>query len=95
MLRLALRRQIPRAFIITKEAKPARKFHTEPLKISLFLRGFHGEFAPIIRLMDDYANLTRSGFPGEVKLLCIFEPKFNVGETKEGYTLHGEVPGIE
>lgn len=63
--------------------------------MSLFPRGFHGEFAPIFRLMDDYANLTRSGFPGEVKSLRTFEPKFDVSETKEGYTLHGELPGIE
>jgi len=64
--------------------------------MSLFPHNFHGaEFSPIFRLMDDYANLTRSGFTGEMKSLRSFQPKFNVSETKEGYTLHGELPGIE
>jgi HSP20 family protein len=63
--------------------------------MSLFPRNFHGEFSPIFRLMDDYANLTRSSFPGEIKSLRSFQPKFDVSETKEGYTLHGELPGIE
>jgi len=63
--------------------------------MSLFPRNFHGEFPPLFRLMDDYANLTRSGFPGEIKSQRSFQPKFDVGETKKGYTLHGELPGIE
>jgi HSP20 family molecular chaperone IbpA len=62
--------------------------------MSLFPRNFHNEFSPIFRLMDDYANLTRSGFP-EVKSLRTFQPKFDVSETKEGYSLHGELPGID
>jgi len=62
--------------------------------MSLFPRNFHNEFSPIFRLMDDYANLTRSGFP-EVKSLRTFQPKFDVSETKEGYNLHGELPGID
>jgi len=62
--------------------------------MSLFPRNFHNEFPPIFRLMDDYANLTRSGLP-EVKSLRSFQPKFDVSETKDEYTLHGELPGID
>jgi HSP20 family protein len=63
--------------------------------MSLFPRNFHGELSPIFRLMDDYANLARSGVPGEMKSLRSFQPNFDVSETKTGYTLHGELPGIE
>jgi len=95
MLRPALRRQIVRALSTPKNAHPARKLHTESSKMSLFSRNFHGELSPVFRLMTDYANLTRSGFPEEMKSLRSFQPKFDVSETKEGYTLHGELPGIE
>lgn len=61
---------------------------------------FFGEFAPMFRLMDDYAShlATRDGtnspssFPRALKT---FQPKFDVKENKENYELHGELPGIE
>lgn len=63
--------------------------------MSLFPRGFQQEFSPLFRLMDDYAAFTREGFPGVAKSLRSFQPKFDVSETKESYTLHGELPGID
>lgn len=63
--------------------------------MSLFPRNFQQEFSPLYRLMDDYVNLTRD-FPSHIpKSLKSFQPKFDVSETKEGYTLHGELPGME
>jgi HSP20 family molecular chaperone IbpA len=66
--------------------------------MALFPRAFTQEFSPLIRLMDDYANISRDlqGTPGAVlKSLRSFQPKFDVSETKEGYQLHGELPGID
>lgn len=60
--------------------------------MSLFPRNFQQEFSPIFRLMDDYASLTRD-FPSS-KALRSFQPKFDVSESKDSYTLHGELPGI-
>lgn len=60
---------------------------------------FFGEFAPMFRLMDDYAShvATRDGSSGNspFKSLKTFQPKFDVKETKETYELHGELPGID
>ncbi|KAL1304773.1 hypothetical protein AAFC00_003708 [Neodothiora populina] len=56
-----------------------------------------GEFTPLFRLLDDYAShqLTRGGSESASASLASFTPKFDVKETKEGYELHGELPGIE
>lgn len=53
-----------------------------------------GEFAPLFRLLDDYAS-HRTGDPATSGGLASFTPKFDVKETKEAYELHGELPGIE
>ena len=63
--------------------------------MSLFPR-FTQEFAPIFRLFDEYdrqafRNIDRD-FANTARS---FTPKFDVKETKEGYELHGELPGIE
>lgn len=74
--------------------------------MSLFPRAFNQETSPVFRMMDDYASLTRNlenallGTSGNTthgawNKLRSFQPRFDVSETKEGYTLHGELPGIE
>lgn len=64
--------------------------------MSLFPR-FGGEFAPLFRLLDDYAShsATRGGFPSAVSSMRSFNPRFDVKETKDAYELHGELPGID
>lgn len=57
-------------------------------------------FQPIFRFMDDYANHVQTrGSSGNGSSLTrsfkSFTPRFDVKETKEGYELHGELPGIE
>jgi HSP20 family molecular chaperone IbpA len=55
-------------------------------------------------MVDDYAALARhfdnnSAFKpaggNPLSQLRSFQPKFDVSETAEGYTLHGELPGID
>ncbi|GAB7343918.1 hypothetical protein MBLNU457_1871t2 [Dothideomycetes sp. NU457] len=64
--------------------------------MSLFPRFAAGEFAPLFRLLDDYAThqLTRPSFPA-VPALRTFQPRFDVREAKDSYELHGELPGID
>lgn len=61
-----------------------------------------GEFAPLFRLLDDYAShqLSRTGdgttaTASATSPLSAFKPKFDVKETKDSYELHGELPGID
>jgi len=68
--------------------------------MSLFPRFVASEFAPMFRLLDDYAAhanaVSRStGFRSNNSSLRSFQPRFDVKETKEGYELHGELPGID
>jgi len=71
--------------------------------MSLFPRFVQSEFAPMFRLLDDYANhaISTSGRTGGFgpsalsSSLRSFQPKFNVTENKDAYELHGELPGIE
>ncbi|KAK8204331.1 hypothetical protein M8818_005176 [Zalaria obscura] len=54
-----------------------------------------GEFAPLFRLLDDYAShVTKNEFPGVSQSLRSFTPRFDVREVKDAYELHGELPGI-
>lgn len=67
--------------------------------MSLFPRYIANEFAPMFRLMDDYAA-HRSGslandFPSFSSSFKSFTPKFDVKENKESYELQGELPGIQ
>ncbi|KJY00240.1 heat shock protein 30 [Zymoseptoria brevis] len=58
---------------------------------------FFGEFAPMFRLMDDYAThvASKDGGSSISKSFRSFTPKFDVKENKENYELHGELPGID
>jgi HSP20 family molecular chaperone IbpA len=68
--------------------------------MSLFPRIVQNEFAPMFRMLDEYANYAnrtnrasrQNGFTNSFQS---FDPKFDVKETKQAYELHGELPGIE
>ena len=62
--------------------------------MSLFPR-FTQEFAPIFRLFDEYDRQAFRDFDRHIKSVRSFTPKFDVKETKDGYELHGELPGVE
>lgn len=62
--------------------------------MSLFPR-FTQEYAPIFRLFDEYDRQAFRDIDRQVQSVRSFTPKFDVKETKEGYELHGELPGIE
>lgn len=62
--------------------------------MSLFPR-FTQEFAPIFRLFDEYDRQAFQGMDRQLQSVRSFTPKFDVKETKEGYELHGELPGID
>lgn len=64
-----------------------------------FFPGFpRGEFAPLFRLLDDYAShqVSRSSnsLPQTTSVRA-FQPRFDVKESKDSYELHGELPGID
>lgn len=57
-----------------------------------------GEFAPLFRLLDDYAThqVSRSGIPtSSTTPIRTFQPRFDVREVKDAYELHGELPGVD
>lgn len=62
--------------------------------MSLFPR-FTQEFAPIFRLFDEYDRQAFRDIDRQFKSIRSFTPKFDVKETKDGYELHGELPGVE
>jgi HSP20 family molecular chaperone IbpA len=62
--------------------------------MSLFPR-FTQEFAPIFRLFDEYDRQAFRHLDRQFDNVRSFTPKFDVKETKEGYELHGELPGVE
>ncbi|KAH8726299.1 heat shock protein-like protein 30 [Phaeosphaeriaceae sp. PMI808] len=62
--------------------------------MSLFPR-FTQEFAPIFRLFDEYDRQAFRDIDRQIKSVRSFTPKFDVKETKDGYELHGELPGVE
>ncbi|KAF2134150.1 HSP20-like chaperone [Dothidotthia symphoricarpi CBS 119687] len=62
--------------------------------MSLFPR-FTQEFAPMFRLFDEFDRQAFRNIDREFKSVSSFTPKFDVKETKAGYELHGELPGIE
>jgi HSP20 family molecular chaperone IbpA len=68
--------------------------------MSLFPRFVQSEFAPMFRMLDEYANYANhanraSKHNGFTSSFRSFKPKFDVKETKQAYELHGELPGIE
>ncbi|KAJ9626288.1 hypothetical protein H2203_003920 [Taxawa tesnikishii (nom. ined.)] len=58
---------------------------------------FAGEFAPLFRLLDDYANhsVSRGFGPSFNQTVRSFQPRFDVKEGQDAYELHGELPGID
>ncbi|KAF2031766.1 HSP20-like chaperone [Setomelanomma holmii] len=62
--------------------------------MSLFPR-FTQEFAPMLRLFDEYDRQAFRDLDCSFRSIRSFTPKFYVKETKEGYELKGELPGIE
>ncbi|KAI5202456.1 HSP20-like chaperone [Aureobasidium subglaciale] len=88
--------KLPQAYRIIKLAQP-----TQARTMFSFPRFPSGEFAPLFRLLDDYAShqISRQGddlgnFSG-VSQLRSFQPRFDVKEVKDGYELHGELPGVD
>merc|ERR1712137_1520826 len=81
---------------LNRVCKPTitRTFTTTPATMSLFPR-FTQEFAPIFRLFDEYDRQAFRNIDREFNNIRSFTPKFDVKETKEGYELHGELPGVE
>ncbi|KAI0992375.1 hypothetical protein K3495_g15811 [Podosphaera aphanis] len=69
------------------------------MSLSLFPRSFitndQTAFPPIIRLLDELDQYSRSSDNSMRSSLKSFTPKFDVKELKNSYELHGELPGIE
>ena len=94
-LRSTIRRAPQQLNRITKPTiTTTRHFTTTPATMSLFPR-FTQEFAPIFRLFDEYDRQAFRNIDREFHNIRSFTPKFDVKETKEGYELHGELPGVE
>jgi HSP20 family molecular chaperone IbpA len=58
----------------------------------LFTRFVVNPYAPFLEDFASFANSRSSGFSKAVRS---FQPRFDVSETKEAYTLTGEFPGIK
>jgi HSP20 family protein len=88
--------RIPQLSRLTKPTTITRNFTTTPATMSLFPR-FTQEFAPIFRLFDEYDRQAFRNLDSSISSSSMrsFTPKFDVKETKDGYELHGELPGIE
>jgi len=65
--------------------------------MAFFPRAFASEFAPIFRLMDDYAShaVSRGAGFGAHHQVRQFQPRFDVKENKDSYELQGELPGVQ
>lgn len=64
--------------------------------MAFFTRFPSNDFAPLFNLLDDY-DTHRAARPKQsqqVTPVRTFAPKFDVRETKEGYYLDGELPGV-
>ena len=87
-------RRIPQQLNRITKPTATRAFATTPAAMSLFPR-FTQEFAPIFRLFDEYDRQAFGDIDRQLKSVRSFTPKFDVKETREGYELHGELPGVE
>ncbi|KAG9521750.1 30 kDa heat shock protein, partial [Aureobasidium melanogenum] len=89
--------KLPQAYKIIKVAPQVTPVRT----MFSFPRFPSGEFAPLFRLLDDYAShqISRQGDDfgnlGNLSQLRSFQPRFDVKEVKDGYELHGELPGVD
>lgn len=65
-------------------------------KMAFFPRYVQSEFAPMFRLLDDFASYkaTSPACSSNFRSLQSFTPRFDVKEDQESYTLTGELPGI-
>ena len=68
--------------------------------MSLFPRYAQNDFTPMFRLLDDWNSFTQQTREDGSDLAVpttprSFNPKFDVKESKDAYTLEGELPGIE
>ncbi|KAL1845828.1 hypothetical protein Plec18167_009268 [Paecilomyces lecythidis] len=81
---------IPRRVLPTPQVYAPRNIPVRTM--SLIPRWPEGEFGSLFRLLDDYSDhvASRNAPTG----LRSFAPRFDVRETKEGYHLDGELPGI-
>lgn len=62
----------------------------------MFVPRLPSEFSPVFRLLDDYdAYCTRRPKnPRKSRPAAPFIPKFDIRESKDGYHLEGELPGV-
>lgn len=67
---------------------------TSTRNMAFFSRIPQGDFAPLFRLLDDY-DTHRSSKSNGFSSIRAFSPKFDVKEVKDGYELHGELPGVD
>ena len=67
--------------------------------MSLFPHYAQNDFAPMFRLLDDWNSFSQQTRAGGSDLVTAaprsFNPKFDIKESKDAYTLEGELPGIE
>jgi len=71
--------------------------YTTTRNMALFPRFVQNEFAPMFRMLDEYANYAgqMSRHNDLSQSFRSFNPKFDVKETKQAYELHGELPGVK
>ncbi|WPH00100.1 Hypothetical protein R9X50_00292300 [Acrodontium crateriforme] len=88
----------PQVYRIVKAAPT----YTTSRNMAFFPRVFASEFAPVFRLLDDYAtHVASSSTRAPAYNQCIsnnfrtFQPRFDVKENKDSYELFGELPGIQ
>ncbi|PWI65699.1 hypothetical protein PCL_06904 [Purpureocillium lilacinum] len=78
--------------------RPINPTHTRTM--AFFPRNFYNpdaSFAPLFRLLDEfdaYSRPTNGTGAQRRSALPIWQPKFDVRETRERYELHGELPGV-
>ncbi|KAL2856475.1 HSP20-like chaperone [Aspergillus pseudoustus] len=72
---------------------PLPQSHPRTLS-SLMQRRPEGRLVSLMRALDDFDN-TLSGRSSLDSQLTTFSPRFDFRETKDGYHLDGELPGVE
>lgn len=90
--------RLPHALRIVKApvATSTRKMSLFPRFVSHdFPRIVNSDFAPVWRLLDDYANQVVSARHADSPLQSSFNPRFDVKEVQAAYELKGELPGVE
>jgi len=93
MLSIRVNNRLPTVYRVCK-ATPT--IAPSARNMSLFPRFVANEFAPMFRLLDEYAahsaGRSSNGFSNA---LHSWQPRFDVKESKEGYELQGELPGVD